>query len=246
MKQDAALLATSVVPLLLKVGQKIIWKNPCPGSSRFCRPLHLQFSKEDREVSEHMEEFVLSQINNLSQSIFRSLDDKLEIHISHQLMYTMIDGKASNNLTGTGNSTCRLCGAKPSEMNNLTTVFGKPVRNDFLKYGLHTLHLWIRALEYCLNISYSLEGKFASYSRMTKGESESLQKRTIFIQQQLWQHLHLIVDQPKAGGAGTSNNGNTARRFFQRRDQVAQLTGFDSGILDQISVYLRVLCCGYA
>ena len=51
-----------------------------------------------------------------------------------------------------------MCGAKPTQMNNiplLTQVHLLP--GDGLKYGLSTLHAWIRCMECVLHISFKLD-----------------------------------------------------------------------------------------
>jgi hypothetical protein len=47
------------------------------------------------------------------------------------------------------------------------------------------------------------------------------------------QKLGLIVDQPKQG-FGSTNDGNTARRFFQKSLISAGITGFDLGIIRRL------------
>eukprot|EP00733_Pompholyxophrys_punicea_P000277 Pompholyxophrys_punicea_v1_NODE_61_length_4021_cov_11.209730.p1 type:complete len:262 gc:universal NODE_61_length_4021_cov_11.209730:3730-2945(-) len=57
-KDDESLLATSLVPLVLKFKEMILWKNPFPGSSRLCRPIHLQHIKETVTTSKKEEEIL--------------------------------------------------------------------------------------------------------------------------------------------------------------------------------------------
>lgn len=48
---DAAVFITSMVPIRLVCGSKIIWQNPRPGSTRYCRPLKIEFITESTAVS---------------------------------------------------------------------------------------------------------------------------------------------------------------------------------------------------
>ena len=43
--------------------------------------------------------------------------------------------------------------------------------------------------------------------------------------------MGLIVDQPRVGGCGTSNDGNTARKFFKHPDISANITGIDKDVI---------------
>ena len=39
--------------------------------------------------------------------------------------------------------------------------------------------------------------------------------------------IGLLVDTPRAGGSGTSNTGNTARKAFQNESKFAKILGID-------------------
>ena len=54
----------------------------------------------------------------------------------------------------------------------------------------------------------------------------------------------LIVDRPKPG-YGSSNNGNTARRFFQNASIFAEITGVDESLIHQFHVILQVISSGF-
>lgn len=46
-------------------------------------------------------------------------------------------------------------------------------------------------------------------------------------------------------GCGNTNNGNTARRFFQQPNLAAQITGVSEDIIIRLSVILRAMACEY-
>lgn len=48
---DSAVFITSIVPLKLANNNITIWKNPRPSSTRFCRPLKIEYIKETTSVS---------------------------------------------------------------------------------------------------------------------------------------------------------------------------------------------------
>jgi hypothetical protein len=64
------------------------------------------------------------------------------------------------------------------------------------------------------------------------------------IQDDFRQKLGLIVDQPNQG-FGSTNDGNTARRFFEKSLISASITGFDLAIIRRFHVTLQVISCGH-
>eukprot|EP00733_Pompholyxophrys_punicea_P001112 Pompholyxophrys_punicea_v1_NODE_485_length_1857_cov_54.259711.p3 type:complete len:105 gc:universal NODE_485_length_1857_cov_54.259711:792-1106(+) len=66
-KPDVSLFATSLVPPVLEDVNAThrFWTNPVLGSSRFCRPIHLNFQKEDVDLSKNAEDFIKNQIQSL-------------------------------------------------------------------------------------------------------------------------------------------------------------------------------------
>ena len=66
------------------------------------------------------------------------------------------------------------------------------------------------------------------------------------IQQQFRNEMGLLVDQVKPGGSGTTNDGNTARRFFQNYEDSARITGINVNLLKRCAVILQTLSSGFA
>lgn len=56
--------------------------------------------------------------------------------------------------------------------------------------------------------------------------------------------MNLIVDQPKPGFE-SSNDGNTARRFFSQPTLSAEITGLDENLIKYFSTILRTLSSGH-
>ena len=56
--------------------------------------------------------------------------------------------------------------------------------------------------------------------------------------------LGLIVDQPKPG-FGSSNDGNTARRFLKNASISAAITGVDEALIKRFHVILQTISCGH-
>lgn len=86
---DSHLFCTSIVPLQLEYenGKQILWRNPLPSSTRFCRPVRLQFIKESEEVTKNEHLIIEEQIKNLKNVNISGFNIKFDVCIS------MIDGK---------------------------------------------------------------------------------------------------------------------------------------------------------
>eukprot|EP00734_Pompholyxophrys_sp_LG126_P000449 Pompholyxophrys_sp_v1_NODE_191_length_1259_cov_3.190199.p1 type:complete len:154 gc:universal NODE_191_length_1259_cov_3.190199:516-977(+) len=146
---------------------------------------------------------------------------------------TMTDGKVAAQLPDTAHATCLFGGATPKEMNNLQKLLSKHVDVSQTKYGLHTLHLWIRALESCLQIACKLDVRKDSHSRLSAEEKDVIEVRKKQVQSALWEKLGIAVD-IVGGNGGNSNSGPTARRFFKNLDLTAAATGLNSSFFKKI------------
>ena len=47
---EESLFQTAIVPIRLDVGGSCVWRNERPNSFQFCRPLHLQYCKESKDL----------------------------------------------------------------------------------------------------------------------------------------------------------------------------------------------------
>lgn len=153
---DSSVLMTSLVPLEISStsSSTVLWRNPQPSSTNYCRPIKFEFTKETEETIKHQYKFVQDQIDKLIPiSITFNGSD---LCVKHQLELTMVDGKVVNNLTETSSSNCNICGAKPSQMNNISELKKLICNKDHYKFGLSTLHCWIRFFECLLHIAYRL------------------------------------------------------------------------------------------
>lgn len=72
----------------------------------------------------------------------------------------MIDGNCANHVSlNPSQQTCHICGATPSEMNNLDFILTKPCHSEYYHLGLSTLQCRIFFLENILHIAYRLPFK---------------------------------------------------------------------------------------
>ncbi|CAH0553562.1 unnamed protein product [Brassicogethes aeneus] len=133
--------------------------------------------------------------------------NKTERLIKQKLVMTMVDGKICNAITETSSSICYICGSTPKKMNNLENQ--KIVKNPkYYCFGLSSLHAWIRCFECLLHISYRLDIRKWQIKKEDKAKCD---KRKQNIQDKFKTMMGLLVDRPKPGGSGNSNDGNTAR-----------------------------------
>lgn len=235
-QDDSSIFMTSLVPLKLTAEGDIIWTNPKPCSPTYCRPVQFSFLKENKEVVMEEKTRMDNEIQALVPSKYKGNE------ISHKLMMTMIDGKICTYLSeAKSNAACYLCLAKPTEMNNLNTVTSKIVSPGVYAFGLSSLHARINVMECLLHISYRLD--FKKWSARGENYQELLQTRKKLIQDRFKDDLNLLIDIVKQG-SGTTNDGNTARKFFEFPDKTAAITGLDEDLIRRFAVILQAITSG--
>lgn len=160
--EDGSLFVSSSCPLQLicksntSDPDQIVWKNPRPSSTRYCRPIRFQFAKETKELYLQEEAYFKNKITNLRLSSF-IFNSSCEIKVLHFLHLTMVDGKVCSALSDTSCSRCYICGVTPKEMNYIDKSLSKTVDISKYQFGLSPLHSWIRLFEYFIHISYRLD-----------------------------------------------------------------------------------------
>lgn len=235
---DEFLFVVAFVPLKLVGGNKDLWVNPHPSSTLFCRPIKFLFVKENEAPIREQESQLLSEIQTLSPYRFNTSDTQR--NITFQFHFTMLDGKVANILSETNSSSkCYICKATPKEMNS-KKVFERIPDEEQYRFGLSTLHCWIRFFECLLHISYRLPFK----KWQVKGDDlkEIYGKNKKRIQASFKSRLSLTVDKPKPG-FGSSNDGNTARTFFANSKVSAEITGLNEELITNFHLILRTLSC---
>lgn len=184
---DSSVVMMSIVPLrLVDRANIIVWENPAPGSTRFCRPIKFIFTSETKD-------FVTRETSQMEQEISELVPTSCgDATVAHELHMTMIDGKVANIIADVPSSaTCPICLAKPSEMNNLDLVATKPIREDIYKLGISSLHMKIRCMECILHISYNLDFQRWKAHKEFKGQQEA--KRN-FTRQEFREQTGLLID----------------------------------------------------
>ncbi|CAH1114773.1 unnamed protein product [Psylliodes chrysocephalus] len=239
---DEFMFLVALVPLRLIDVDSInkCWINKKPSSTLFCRPVKFVFAKENRDLVRNEEAQMQQKIDGLQQSKIIIKNGK-EISVKHDLIFTMMDGSVANTLSNiNATSKCIICGATPSQM-NVGNVVNRPPNISNYRFGLSSLHCWIRFFECFLHISYKLPIKcWQARGDENKRIVEKNKKR---IQAEFKSKMGLIVDKPKPG-YGSSNDGNTARRFFFNPQLSSEITGINKELIQKCSIILRVIASG--
>lgn len=149
----------------------------------------------------------------------------------------MVDGKICNSLTETTSTMrCFLSNLTSKDFNNIEKCkAAKIVCESALEFGMSTLYAWIRFFECLLHVAYKLPLK----TWQARGEENKQLYETTkkVIREKFKNQLGLIVDKPKPG-YGNSNDGNTARRFFENADVSSSITGVDVEIIKRFRTIL--------
>lgn len=233
---DSSIFMTSLVPLKIMCEEKTVWENPKPCSPAFCRPVQFQFVKESEAV-------VKAEVTKMKKEISDLRPTEYETNkVTHDLIMTMVDAKICTYLSeAKSNAACYICLAKPTEMNNLELVEKRVTSPEMLKFGLSSLHARINVMGCLLNISYRLDIKKSSV-RGTEEQNVRDAKKKI-VQDRFKNELGLLIDVVKQGH-GTTNDGNTARKFFEDPVKTADITGLDAELIHRFAVILQSITSG--
>lgn len=190
----------------------------------------------------HQKQTVENEIDKLQPFVIVSGSYRITIHLS--LYLTLIDGKVLNIITNTRSiQSCPICHETPKNFNNLSNK--KPgyftSNSESLRYGISSLHAWIRFLDCCLHISYKLTIK--KWQIIGDENKKKMGDRKSYIQKVMWENFGLRVDKPKAGGSGNTNDGNTARRAFRNPKLFANSLGLNQELIQNFQTILIALSC---
>lgn len=110
--------------------------------------------------------------------------------VYHKMLLTMVDGKVWQALSNTMSAaTYYICGANPSQMNNLNQVRQKNEIVANFQFDLSTLYTWIRFMECLLYIAYRL--KFKKWIARTPEEKDQMKNTKQRIQKGFKEHMGL-------------------------------------------------------
>ena len=141
---------------------------------------------------------------------------------------------------------CYVCKATSKQFNNLELVVKQKVVIDNLCFVIASLHAWIRFMEWFLHLAYKCgedrtDHKWQARSAEQK-QAVAARKQKI---QKDFNRLHgLRIDIPKAG-SGTTNDGNTARRFFDNVSSNAEILGLNEDLIARSKVLSQAMSRGF-
>lgn len=243
---DESLFSISMVPIQMNFSSTqrkiIVWQNPAPSSTRYCRPIKFVFAKESTELISQEVNLVQQEIRDLSPTLIRNGEQSFLVEST--FMLTMIDGKICTALSSVTSSsqTCFICGAKPSELNKPSVILNKIVDERSLTFGMSPLHSWIRFMECVLHIAYKLPiMTWQARGPENKAKVAEVKKN---IQQRFRKDMGLLVDMPTQQG-GNTNDGNTSRRFFRAAEKSSEITGVNKELIERFHIILETLGSGY-
>lgn len=247
---DANVFFTSVVPLQMVASDDrseqhvVVWKNPRPSSPRYCRPLRLQFLKKTVQSTVDEKNFVDQQIASLVT--FNTVLEGSNVEVKYELSFTMIDGKVRHAITGTKSAQrCCICNLTSKNFNNLELVEQTDCDRSKLNFGISSLHAWIRFMEWMFHIAYKLNDGTGKWQAPSVDEKKAVSDRKEEIQNKFKAALGLNIDMPKQG-FGSTNDGNTARRFFENVALTSEILNLDEKFITSCKVILQTMASGFA
>lgn len=249
-KKFSSIFMASFVPLRMRLYNKLpstssandIWTNLTPGSKFLCRPIRFEYVKEDIVSTQSLVDSIERELSSLSPLNVEISGQVIEVSFKPQL--TMIDGKVANAITDTtSNWKCNICGKLSSQFHEDSDTIS--INENALRFGISPLHARIRFMEYCLHLAYDLKYRLIpgnlSLSANKNTDLHNMRKEEKKrIQDEFKLRLGLIIDTPLQG-FGSSNDGNTARRFFEDPETTSSITGLDKNLLKRFKVILAVI-----
>lgn len=221
--------------------KNVIWQNPTPSSSRYCRPIRIRFVHETTDITNEEVQYVENKITSLQRTGVQT-PSGLAL-VEHKLLFTMIDGKVCNAVTGTKyTQRCYICGATSKEFNNLNVITKTAVKPENLRFGLSILHARIRFFESILHLAYKLPVKEWQVKK-NSSNAKICDDRKDSIIKAFKEQMGLLVDMPKAG-FGNTNDGNTSRRFFSDIEKASDITGIDKRLIHRYKIILETVSSG--
>lgn len=246
---DASIFISCMVPLQIISGnpgfsdkdKTVIWQNPKSSSTRYCRPIRFQFRHESVELAKEEKQFIESQINALRPTKVNI--NRQVVTIQHTFIFSMIDGKICNFITNTKSTQkCYICGLTSKDFNSINKALSTVVNEERLSLGISILHSWIRFFECLLHIAYKIPIK--QWQARGSEAKKIVDNQKKIIQSNFKSQLGLIIDMPKPG-YGSSNDGNTARRFFENAEIAADITGVNIELIKKFKTVLSTMASGF-
>ena len=218
-----------------------IWENESPQSTHSCRPIQLEFQKESEAYIKQTKKNIDEQIEDLPTHLLK-MHNGQNLAISYRFYFTMIDGKVMNVVTGTRSAqNCPFCGATPTQMRNMNMIGKFKVKNNVFEFSIQPMHSTMNTVKNLYNISYR-EG--INKQQIRKEDDKTKFKETKKeVQERMRDAFHVRINEPRSGGAGTSDTAAVARKLLKEPEKLAETLHLDKEVVKRISVVMNAICC---
>lgn len=94
---DESIFMVSLVPICLESESSVLWNNPHPASSRYCRPIQFEYAKESPDKTRAEVRSLQDEIDHL-EPISITINS-VNCLVYHKMLLTMVDGKVCQALS---------------------------------------------------------------------------------------------------------------------------------------------------
>ena len=209
-------------------------RNEFANSSSGMRPLRISFEPESVENVHREHERITREAAAVTP-----VEIEEGVLVAFEDYPTLFDGKALAYIYDEASQVCHLCGHGPVDM----SIPGKPhpiVNQEGKKNGLTNLHAGPRFMEFCLHICYYLEWKHWSIRLANELQRMEIEDRKLVAYCFCYYFLGISVDKVKKQG-GSSNDGNTARVFFENPELTAELLELPKDFVCSLALLWKII-----
>jgi hypothetical protein len=219
--------------ICLETGE-VVTRNQFANSSSGMRPLRISFEPESVD-NVHVEHERLTR----EAAAVTPVDIAEGVSVAFEDFPTLFDGKALAYIHGEASQVCHLCGQGPVDM----SIPAKPhpiTNQEGKRNGLTNLHAGPRFMEFCLHICYMFWWKNWSIRFANEDQRQEIEDRKCSAYWILYFFLGIEVDKVKKTG-GTSNDGNTARAFFENPELTADLLELPRDFVCSLALLWKII-----
>ena len=233
---DKSVYSICFVLLEIRAGNKTIWTNSEPNSPNGTRHLSYSFRKETNEFIQQTFAALTAEIESLPNITFEVNGEEFTIKPEPSKIYcTMNDGKTCSAVVSKLLGGSQISSLKCHVCLQNQAAFSKPeiwetnssLNEEFLDLGMCVLHCWIRSMEYIFNSACRIPS-------LRRGEKVSMTSVPFIAEkhrlQEIFKKELLIKIFFVNKGAGTTNTGNMARKFFNS-ERTAVILNIDPEII---------------
>ena len=217
--------------LKIKQGRIILFENPSPSSTLYCRPLRMYFLKETPDLIKSVFTEIKTELESLKS--FKFTFSGKQFDFKGTFYPSMVDGKVVNAIfDNTNTKLCFICGEKGNSLNTISPSTSAYKDVEIFKFGLQPLHILIRVTEWVLKISYSLENTGNRVS-----DKIIYEQRKKAIHNKIKEIFSINIDVPSIKN-GRTTDGNMARKVFSNHQVFANCLELDPTFIRNISCLL--------